>query len=148
MIRNDHEVALPPERALALWLDTGRWPTFVEGFAHVEQRDQGWPQPGSKVVWQSRRGGRGRVTEKVVALEGTEVVTTVFEEALAGTQTVAFAPTEGGRSRVTIALEYELQSGGPLKKITDALFIRRALSDAQRRTLRRFATEAAEEGDR
>jgi hypothetical protein len=42
-------------------------------------------------------------------------------------------------------LDYELQQGGPLRAITDALFIRRALSDALVRTLRRFSTEAAEE---
>ena len=146
MITNERDVALPPAQALELWLDTARWPTFVEGFAHVESRDSDWPHPGSKVVWQSRPGGRGRVTEQVKALAGGEVVTTVYEDALHGTQSVSFTPGEHGGSCVTIALEYQLQSGGPLKKITDALFIRRALSDAQKRTLRRFATEAAEEG--
>ena len=42
-------------------------------------------------------------------------------------------------------LDYTLTEGGPLSGITDLLFIRRALTDAIRRTLRRFATEAAEE---
>jgi hypothetical protein len=146
MITNDCEVALPPDRALDLWLDTARWPTFVEGFAHVEERDPDWPHPGSKVVWQSRPGGRGRVTERVEAVAPGELVMAVFEDALHGTQTLRFEPGDQGGSHVLLALDYELQSGGPLRKVTDALFIRRALSDAQKRTLRRFATEAAEEG--
>ena len=44
-----------------------------------------------------------------------------------------------------IELSYRLQKGGPLRALTDVLFIRRALADALARTLRRFATEAAEQ---
>ena len=146
MISNTVEVALPPDRAIALWLDTARWPTFVEGFGHVELRDPDWPDPGSKVVWESRAGGRGRVTEKVRELDAACVVLSVYEDALHGTETVRCEHGEQGGARVTIELDYELENGGPLKKLTDAIFIRRALSDAQKRTLRRFATEAAEEG--
>lgn len=145
-VRNDIEVALSPERAIALWLDTARWPTFVEGFAHIEERDSDWPHPGSRVVWQSRPGGRGRVTEKVKAVAATEAVITVYEDALHGTQTLVFEPGAQGGCCVRVELDYELAEAGPLKKLADALFIRRALSDAQKRTLRRFATEAAEEG--
>ena len=69
----------------------------------------------------------------------------VFEERMTGVQAVTFAETDEGSTRVDIELDYELPQGGPLKAVTDFLFIRRALTDALRRTLRRFATEAAEE---
>ena len=68
----------------------------------------------------------------------------MLEERLTGTQTVRFAPTEDG-SRVELILDYSLTRGGPFSGITDLLFIRRAERDSLRRTLRRFATEAAEE---
>ena len=77
-------------------------------------------------------------------------MTQVFEEALAGTQTFrvlpapAPAPAKGG-SIVELTLEYELGGGGPFRGIADAVFIRRALRDALRRTVRRFAVEAEEE---
>ena len=44
-----------------------------------------------------------------------------------------------------LTLEYELARGGPFRGLADALFIRRALRDALRRTVRRFAVEAEEE---
>ena len=138
-------VPLDPSRAYALWTDLRRWPTFVDGFARVERVDDGWPETGSRLVWQSTPDGRGRVTERVTGSEpGVRVVTEVFEERLNGVQTVTFEPDEEG-SVVQLELDYRLQRGGPLAGITDVLFIRRAQSDALVRTLRRFATEAAEE---
>jgi hypothetical protein len=53
--------------------------------------------------------------------------------------------TEAGASEVELSLEYELARYGPLRGLADALFIRRALRDALRRTLYRFAIEAEEE---
>ena len=44
-----------------------------------------------------------------------------------------------------LRLDYELSSGGPLRVVADALFIRRALRDSLRRTVHRFAVEAEEE---
>jgi hypothetical protein len=46
---------------------------------------------------------------------------------------------------VAIALDYRLEKGGPLRPLTDVLFIRRALAQMLRRTLSRFAIEAADE---
>jgi hypothetical protein len=135
-----HELPLPPRPARELWTNTDRWATFVDGFARVVELDPAWPEPGSKVVWESIPTGRGRVTERVVELSDEAFVTEVFEDQLAGTQSLFF-----GVGEVAMRLEYELQSGGPLRGLTDALFIRRALTDMLRRTLRRFSTEAAEE---
>ncbi|MEA2425476.1 MAG: hypothetical protein QOH13_1886 [Thermoleophilaceae bacterium] len=134
------DVDLPPQPALRLWTDTSRWPTFVDGFSRVVQIDANWPEPGSKVVWESGAAGRGRVTERVIELTDTTFETQVFEQQLSGRQMLQFDVGE-----VVMELEYELQKGGPLRGLTDALFIRRALSDMLARTLRRFSTEAAEE---
>ena len=42
---------------------------------------------------------------------------------------------------MSLTLDYELRDGGLLSPVTDLLFIRRAQSDALRRTLLRFARE-------
>ena len=146
IVREAVAVALDPERAYVLWTDLRRWPTFIDGFARVERADDGWPAEGAKVTWQSTPDGRGRVTEKVTASQpGVVLVTELFEERLVGTQTVTFEEDEHEGALVELELDYELTSGAPLSGLTDVLFIRRAQRDALVRTLRRFATEAAEE---
>lgn len=137
-------VSLAPAAALDLWADSGRWPSFVEGFARVLERADGWPAEGGRVVWESIPGGRGRVTEKVVERASDRFATQVFEDALMGVQRLIVAP-EGDGSRVRLELEYTLTKYGPLQVVADAVFIRRALRDALRRTLRRFEIEAEEE---
>ena len=137
-------VALGPEDALRLWTDVDRWPSFVEGFARRLELSPEWPEQGARVVWESNPDGRGRVTEKVTANEATRFATQVFEEALMGTQTLRVAPASDG-AEVALTLEYELAKYGPLRGVADALFIRRALRDALRRTLFRFGIEAEEE---
>ncbi|MBN1529364.1 MAG: SRPBCC family protein [Thermoleophilaceae bacterium] len=137
-------VPLEPAAALALWLDTERWPTFVEGFGHVTEADPSWPEPGARIGWESTPGGRGKVTERIVERGAGRVVSQVFEDALSGTQTVRFLEAPGGAA-VEVALEYALARGGPLRELADMVFIRRALRDALRRTLRRFAVEAEDE---
>jgi hypothetical protein len=145
-------VDLPPTRAAELWTDVRRWPTFVEGFARVLQLDGRWPERGAKLVWESTPGGRGRVTERVREWQppgadgGGRLVTELFEQALTGTQTVTFDVDEDSRSVVGLELDYRLAKQGPLSKLTDLLFIRRALAASLGRTLRRFEVEAAEEG--
>ena len=78
-----------PRRRCALWTDVARWATFVEGFARVVERrpgvagrgreaglgvEPGGPRPGH------REGGRARARGRFATL--------VFEDALAGRQTV------------------------------------------------------------
>jgi uncharacterized membrane protein len=138
-------VPLPPDEAYDLWTDVSRWPTFVDGFAHPERLDDGWPGKGAKIVWRSVPGGRGAVTETVITAVRPglhEVV--VFEEKLDGTQRATFTPDEDG-TVVELELDYKVSVGGPLRPLVDVLFIRRAQNDALARTLRRFATEAAEQ---
>lgn len=137
-------IPLTPEAALRLWVDTGRWATFVEGFARTVEVSSDWPDEGAKVVWESTPEGRGRVTERVVEHGPGRLVTEVFESALHGTQTLTVSEHADG-ARVEVALDYELTKYGPLRAVADLIFIRRALRDALNRTLRRFAVEAEEE---
>ena len=145
VVREAIATPLDPDRAYGLWVDLRRWPTFVDGFKHAERVDESWPEAGAKLVWRSGPDGRGTVTERVTDSQpGRRLVTEVYEERCAGVQTVSFEPDADG-SIVELELDYELAKGGPLRGVTDVLFIRRAQADALRRTLRRFGTEAAEE---
>jgi hypothetical protein len=149
-VRAAREVVLPPDQAERLWLDVNRWATFIEGFAHEIDRDETWPAQGSKLVWESLPGGRGRVNEKVVAREPGRLASRLVEESLNGVQTVTFHRADDGGSIVELELQYDLNPTtiwrtGPLGKLVNLLFIRRAMTDSLIRTLRRFATEAAEE---
>ena len=146
MRRASARAALPltPSEALALWVDIERWPSFVEGFARQLELTETWPEPGGRVVWESTPDGRGRVTETVTNSAPDRFSTQVFEEALVGTQTLRALPASDG-SEVELSLDYELAKYGPLRGVADALFIRRALRDALRRTLFRFGVEAEDE---
>jgi hypothetical protein len=135
---------LTPGDVLALWSDVERWPSFVEGFARRLELTDAWPEPGGKVVWESTPDGRGRVTERVTENAPDRFSTQIFEKALAGTQTLRALPASDG-SEVELSLEYGLTRYGPLRGLADALFIRRALRDALKRTLYRFTIEAEEE---
>ena len=132
---------LPPDEAYALWTDLSRWPTFIDGFGRVDRVDDTWPSEGSKLVWQSVPTGRGTVTERVTASEpGARFATRVFDERTIGIQTVLFTDES-----IAVELDYSLQKAGPVNRLVDVLFIRRAQRDALARTLRRFAIEAAEQ---
>jgi hypothetical protein len=137
-------VPLDPPEALELWRDVDRWPSFVEGFARRLQLAPDWPAKGARVVWESTPDGRGRVTETVNEHETDRFSTQVFEGALMGTQTLRVAPAPEG-AEIELTLDYELAKYGPLAGVADALFIRRALRDALRRTLYRFKIEAEDE---
>jgi hypothetical protein len=128
-----------------LWYDTTRWPSFIDGLHHLARLEGDWPRAGARVLWDSQRGGRGRVQERVtsyVAREGQTLE--VEDEKLRGTQSVSFTPLEGG---VTVALElrYTLKEQRPGMALVDLLFIRRPQRESLERTLRRFRTEVAAE---
>jgi hypothetical protein len=124
-----------------LWLDLARWPAFVDGFATLARHEGQWPQPGTRIVWDSLRNGRGRVVENVAAHEpGSAQIVRVEDPTLHGTQRVRFTAYDGG-CEIALELEYELKAPGLGGRLTDLFFVRRSLSDALRRTLRRFAVE-------
>ena len=127
-----------------LFYDPRRWPTWVDGFAHVAKLEGDWPAAGSVLAWNSRPGGRGRVLERVTAYEaGRGQTRQIEDQSLRGTQEVAFEALDD-ETQVTLALEFEIKQRtwlGPLA----GFFVRRSMADSLRRTLQRFAVER--EGD-
>ena len=132
--------------AEALWYDRTRWAGWIDGFAAIRTEEGHWPEPGATVVWDSRPSGRGRVGERVASYEPRRGHVLEVEDAqLRGTQSVGFEPRGDDAFDMTLELAYELKEGGPMRAVTDLLFIRRALGDSLRRTLNRFAAELATE---
>jgi hypothetical protein len=132
-----------------LWYDTSRWPTFVVGLAHVAKVEGDWPKVGSRVIWDANPGGRGRVVEVVTAYEARSGQTVIVEdEKIRGTQSIAFAPKEGGGVELTLSLDYTVKQEAGVPFFVDLVFVRRPMRDSLRRTLSRFAREvrAAREG--
>ena len=127
--------------AEALWYDPHRWQAWIDGFGHVVSLSDGWPNRGAELVWESPPGGRGRVTERVVAYEMRTGQTLEVEDAtLTGTQKVAFEPGPEA-VEITLSLEYRIKDRTPLTPLVDLLFVRRAMTDALRRTVTRFSNE-------
>ncbi len=127
--------------AEALWYDPHRWPSWVDGFGHLVTLEGEWPESGARVVWKSPPGGRGLVQERVVAYEiRTGQTLEVEDETFSGRQQVAFTPRPDD-VEITLTLEYEIKERNALTPVVDLLFIRRAMNDALRRTLTRFANE-------
>ena len=135
------ELPVSVSAAEAVWYDTNRWPSFVDGLHHVVKVDPGWPREGSSVTWDSVPDGRGRVLERVVEYKvraGQAVE--VEDEQMHGTQTVSFAPRDEG-SLITLELEWKRKYAGFTGPLVDGLFVKRAFNDALRRTLSRFRHE-------
>jgi hypothetical protein len=140
-------IAVPglASEAEALWYDTTRWATFVDGLHHIARLEGDWPRAGARVLWDSRPGGRGRVQERVTAYAAREGQTAAVEDQkIRGTQRVSFTPTEAGVT-VSLELRYELKETRPGMALVDLLFIRRPQRESLERTLRRFRTEVAAE---
>jgi len=132
-----------------LWLDLARWPAFVDGFGTLaREAPQGrWPQPETRIIWDSLRNGRGRVVENVVEYEpGVTMLVRVEDTTLHGAQRVRFTAYDGG-CEISLELDYVLKQSGLGGRLTDLFFVRRSLSEALRRTLRRFAVELAADRD-
>ena len=131
--------------AEALWYDRHRWASWVDGFGHIVLLEGDWPEVGARLVWDSPPGGRGRVQERVVAYESRTGQTLEVEDAtMSGRQIVAFKPGPE-ETEVTLTLEYEIKDRHLFTPLVDLLFVRRAIGDSLRRTLRRFANERASE---
>src|SRR4051794_41787702 len=90
------EVAALASAAEELWYDTSRWPTFVDGLAHVEKVEGDWPR-GGRVLWDAKVDGRGRGDERVVDHEARGGQTgTVEDEKSNGTQPGKVRPNHDG----------------------------------------------------
>ncbi|MCW2985139.1 MAG: hypothetical protein JWR63_2709 [Conexibacter sp.] len=138
-VRAEVKVAALASAAEELWYDTSRWPTFVDGLAHVAKVEGDWPRDG-RVVWDARVDGRGRVDERVVDHEARVGQTLRIEdEKITGTQRIEFQPADDG-CQVVLALDYRLKMDPPQRLLID-VFARRPLRDSLRRTLARFKRE-------
>jgi uncharacterized membrane protein len=138
-VRAEVQVAVLASAAEELWYDTGRWPTFVDGLAHVAKVEGDWPRAG-RVLWDAKVDGRGRVDERVTAHEARVGQTVAVEdEKITGTQQIAFHPTDAG-CRVILTLDYRLKMDGPQAFVIDR-FARRPMRDSLKRTLSRFKRE-------
>lgn len=138
-VRAEVKVRALASAAEELWYDTGRWPTFVDGLAHVAKVGGDWPRDG-RVLWDARPDGRGRVEERVLEHEARVGQTLrVEDEKVTGTQRVEFYPADDG-CRVVLTLEYQVKLDTPQRQVVD-LFSRRPLRDSLRRTLARFKRE-------
>jgi hypothetical protein len=143
-------IDLPVQVSVAegLWYDTRRWPVFVDGFAHVARLEGDWPREGARLVWDSLPAGRGRVAERVTRYEVRAGQTVeVEDEQLTGTQTVRFTPNPDGGCRIDVELRYRLKQQHLFTALVDVLFVRRAFTDALRRTVSRFGREARAEAE-
>jgi len=144
-VRAEVQVAALASAAEELWYDTSRWPTFVDGLAHVAKVEGDWPRAG-RVLWDAKVDGRGRVDERVTEHEARVGQTVAVEdEKITGMQRIAFHPTDAG-CRIVLSLDYKLKMDGPQAFVIDR-FARRPMRDSLKRTLARFQREL-EVGDR
>lgn len=128
-----------------LWYDTDRWAGFVDGFNRIKAVEGDWPRSGSTLVWETKPGGRGTVTESVTRYEArTMCVSTVEDDHLTGTQTVRFTPSADG-TMVGLKLEYRISKRSPFTPVVDLLFVRAQQRQSLQRTLHRFALELRDE---
>jgi hypothetical protein len=138
-VRAEVTVVALASAAEELWYDTTRWPTFVDGLAHVAKVEGDWPRAG-RVLWDAKVDGRGRVDERVVDHEARVGQTLrVEDEKITGTQRVSFEPSDAG-CKVVLSLEYTLKMDPPQRQLID-VFARRPMRDSLRRTLARFKRE-------
>lgn len=138
-VRAEVKVSALASAAEELWYDTRRWPTFVDGLAHVAKVEGDWPRAG-RVLWDAKVDGRGRVDERVVAHEARVGQTVAVEDdKITGTQRVEFQPSDDG-CKVVLTLEYRLKMDPPQRQLID-VFARRPLRDSLKRTLARFRHE-------
>lgn len=143
-VRAEVKVAALASVAEELWYDTGRWPTFVDGLAHVAKVEGDWPRSG-RVLWDAKLDGRGRVDERVEAHEARVGQTLrVEDDKITGVQRVEFHP-DGDGCKIVLSLDYVLKMDPPQRQVID-LFARRPMRDSLKRTLRRFKHEL-EAGD-
>jgi uncharacterized protein YndB with AHSA1/START domain len=118
------------------------WPAWVDGFARVES-ESGYPEVGGELRWESTPAGRGRVTERVVEHEPRRLHRVEFADPeSSGEFKATFEIAGEGATAVTQEMTYRLASGGPLRPLTDALFIRPQIRRSLHRSLGRLGIEA------
>ena len=146
------EIAAPLADVWDLYFERSRWPSWVDGFAAVIE-ESGYPEEGGTLSWRSTPAGRGRVDERVVAHEARVMHRIDYEDPTSvGSLEVGFEmlPAEsaesGRRTRVSQHLDYRVTGGGPLRGVTDVLFIRSQMRRSLARSLGDLRLEAERAG--
>jgi uncharacterized protein YndB with AHSA1/START domain len=148
------EIPAPLAEVWDLYFDQERWRSWVDGFARVLERADGYPEVGGRLVWESTPPGRGRVAERVLAHEERRLHAVAFEDPTTeGELTVRFemAPASEDSERLTVVtqrLDYSLKGGGPVAAITDRLFIRSQMRGSLERSLLELRGELLASSDR
>ncbi len=133
--------------AEALWYDTARRPTIVDGFHHAVSADPPGPRRAHSCGTRCPTAA-ARVVETVLRYEPRVGQTARVEDtATTGTQEIAFAATPDERVRVTLALDWTLKERrlGPLVWSSTCSSSGRAQREALARTLVRLGRELAAE---
>jgi uncharacterized protein YndB with AHSA1/START domain len=132
-----------------LYFDPARWASWVDGFGSVVSSD-GYPDRGGALVWRSTSAGRGQVTERVVEHQPRSLHRIEFEDPDSAGEletTFEMLPSESGRRiKVSQGLTYRLTTGGPLRPVTDVLFIRPQMRRSLERSLIELRLEAERTG--
>ncbi len=131
--------------AETLWHALERRATFIDGLARFDLLHGEWPQVGSRILWSTQAGGRGRVAEHVTAYEpGVLQATSLEDGEVRGTQTVRFH-VHGDDCLIELALDYRVKRDGIAGALADLVYLRRRRRASLERTLVRFAIELAAE---
>ncbi len=133
-----------------LYFDPARWASWVDGFGSVVSSSDGYPDLGGTLVWRSTAAGRGQVRERVTDHQPRALHRVEFEDPDSAGELetkLEMLPSERGRRlRVSQVLTYVLTTGGPLRPITDLLFIRPQLRRSLERSLIELRLEAERSG--
>jgi uncharacterized protein YndB with AHSA1/START domain len=127
-------VAAPRADVWRLYFDESSWPLWVDQFAAVVSA-VGYPEVGGELVWRSGKAGRGEVREKVIehVPESRHAIT--FTDPSTEGRLVTTFSEEGGATKVSIELEYELTAGGFFAAISDLFFVRSQMRSSLARSL-------------
>jgi uncharacterized protein YndB with AHSA1/START domain len=132
-----------------LYFDPARWASWVDGFGSVMSSDD-YPDRGGALVWRSTSAGRGQVTERVAEHQPRSLHRIEFEDPDSAGEletTFEMLPSESGRRiKVRQAMTYRLTTGGPLRPVTDVLFIRPQMRRSLERSLIELRLEAERTG--
>ncbi len=151
MARVEAAVEIPAALAEVwdFYFDRYRWASWVDGFA-AEVSQSGYPEAGGELVWISTPAGRGQVRETVTAHEPRSLHSVDYEdpESTGSLETTfEMLPSGDGRmTKVTQRLTYAVTNGGPLRAITDFLFIRSQMRRSLERSLSDLRVEIGHGG--
>lgn len=146
------EITAPIAEVWGLYFDRTRWASWVDGFGSVTA-ESGFPETGGTLAWRSNPAGRGEVRERVLVHQPRSLHRISYADPSSeGELAVSFEmlpasdADSGRRTRVTQRLEYRVTSGGPLRAVTDLLFIRSQMRRSLERSLVDLRLEAERVG--